>query len=236
MENLLLLHGALGAASTLAPLKQALAITYNVYTLDFAGHGGQALPEQGYSIELFADNVLAFMNEQQLEQVHIFGYSMGGYVGLYLAHQHPTRVKSVFTLATKFAWSEESAAKETKLLNPEKIKEKVPQFATILAERHVPQPWEDVMRQTASMMQQLGANPTLTPAILAAIQQPVQVAVGDADTMVSLEETIDTYRTLPNARLLVLPATKHPLEMIAGSRLQHEIQLFTASVRAPLPV
>ncbi|NDK54934.1 alpha/beta fold hydrolase [Pontibacter fetidus] len=236
MENLILLHGALGAAATLGALQQALAGTYHVYTLDFAGHGGQAIPEQGYSIELFAQNVLSFMEQHQLQQAHIFGYSMGGYVGLYLAQQHPTRIKSVFTLATKFAWSEEAAVKEVKLLNPEKIKEKVPRFAAMLADRHTPQLWEQVMHKTADMMQQLGRQPLLTTAILAHIPQPVQVAVGDQDNMVAIEETIQAYRNLPNARLIVLPATQHPLETIAITRLKHEIDIFMASVSALLPV
>ncbi|MER2999034.1 alpha/beta fold hydrolase [Pontibacter populi] len=235
MENLLLLHGALGAASTLEPLKHALAENYNVYTLDFAGHGGNALPDENYSIELFAQNVLDFIDQQQLEQVHIFGYSMGGYVGLYLAQQHPDHVKSVFTLATKFAWSEETAAKEVKMLNPDKIKEKVPQFAAVLDKRHTPQPWEQVMHKTAAMMQQLGKQPLLTPNALAQIQQPVQVSVGDLDNMVTLEETIAAYRSLPNARLLVLPATKHPLETIPVSRITQEITLFLANTPAAIP-
>ncbi|WP_162428163.1 alpha/beta fold hydrolase [Pontibacter pudoricolor] len=235
MENLLLLHGALGAATMLEPLKQALAESYNVYTLNFAGHGGNALLEQGYSIELFAQNVVDFMRDRQLEQVHIFGYSMGGYVGLYLAQQYPGLIKSVFTLATKFAWSEETAAKEVKMLNPDKIKEKVPQFAAMLAQHHAPQLWEQVMHKTAAMMQQLGKQPVLTPDILAQLQLPVQVAVGDQDTMVSLEETIAAYRNLPNGRLLVLPATKHPLETIAVSRLAQEINLFLAHTPASIP-
>jgi pimeloyl-ACP methyl ester carboxylesterase len=235
VENLLLLHGALGAAATLEPLKQALADNYIVYTIDFAGHGGNELPAQDYSIELFAQNVVDFMQEQQLEQVHIFGYSMGGYVGLYLAQQYPCRIKSVFTLATKFAWSEEAAAKEVKLLNPDKIKEKVPQFAAMLAQRHAPQPWEQVMRKTAAMMQQLGTQPALTPDALSQLQLPVQIAVGDQDTMVTLEETIAAYRNLPNGRLLVLPATKHSLETIPVSRLAQEINLFLAHIPASIP-
>lgn len=220
----------------MAPLAQALKGHYNVLSLNLAGHGGSPMPEEPFSIPLFADNVLAFLEQEQLQQVHIVGYSMGGYVGLYLAAHHPKRIKSVFTLGTKFTWTEESAAREVKMLNPEKIKEKVPQFAATLAERHAPQNWEDVMHQTARLMLGLGQNPALTPAIMADIQQPVLVAVGDQDNMVTIEETIDAYRQLHNARLLVLPATRHPLETIAPSRLKHEIDLFIATAVAPLPV
>ena len=217
----------------LHPLKQALSREYRVFTLDFAGHGGTPFQQETFSIEDFAQQVLAFLKEQQLKQVHIFGYSMGGYVALYLASQHPDRIKSIFTLATKFAWSAEAAAKEVKLLNPGKVKEKVPQFAATLAQRHAPQPWERVMEQTALMMLRLGEQPLLTATTLSQIQQPVQVAVGDQDTMVTLQETAEAFRSLPDARLLVLPATPHPLERVAVSRLHHEIDLFLTSISTP---
>ncbi|NEM96444.1 alpha/beta fold hydrolase [Pontibacter burrus] len=230
MENLLLLHGALGAATMLEPLKKTLSGSYNVFTLDFAGHGGTAFAAEPFSIKLFAANVLDFLEREQLQQVHIFGYSMGGYVALYLAAEYPERIKSVFTLATKFAWSAEAAAKEVKLLDPEKIKAKVPHFAATLADRHAPNNWEEVMQQTVGLMLGLGQEPLLTPSTLANIQQPVQVSVGDQDNMVTIEETTEAYRHLPNARLLVLPATRHPLETININRLQHEINLFITSL------
>ncbi len=235
MENLILLHGALGSAETLEPLREALASAYKVYSVDFSGHGRLSAIEQEFSIALFASDVLEFMADNKLENAHFFGYSMGGYVALYLAQQQPGKVKSVFTLGTKFNWTPEAAAHEVKLLNPEKIKEKVPQFAATLANRHGAQHWESMMHKTAAMMLQLGNEPVLTPAILAQVQQPVQIATGDNDNMVTIEETVNAFRELPNARLLVLPATRHPLETIPVSRLQHEISLFTAATTATKP-
>lgn len=230
MEHILLLHGALGAASTLKPLKAVLSHTYQVYSINFSGHGGEVLPQTGFSIELFTQDVLAYLSQKQLEQVHIFGYSMGGYVALYLAHLHPEKVKSIFTLATKFNWSPATADKETKFLNPDKVQEKVPHFAAMLAERHSPQDWKSIMHQTAAMMQQLGQLPTLTDLILAQLNVPVQIGVGDRDNMVSLEETIHAYNQLPQANLVVFPATKHPLETVSIDRLRLEIDLFITSL------
>ncbi|MFD3002928.1 alpha/beta fold hydrolase [Pontibacter toksunensis] len=226
MENLLLLHGALGAASTLAPLASALGDQYRVHVLDFTGHGGKALPQEPFSIQLFVQDTLLLLEEKGISCTHIFGYSMGGYAALSLAQQHPKCVKSIFTLATKFAWSPETAAIETKLLNPEKIEEKVPAFATTLATRHHPQDWKQVVHKTAAMMLQLGEEPVLTAEVLQQIQVPVQIAVGDLDNMVSVEETLWAYRQLPNARLQVLPATRHPLETVAVDKLAQEIKQF----------
>lgn len=226
MEHILLLHGALGAASTLEPLKKELLPFYQVHSINFSGHAGTEIPRTGLSIELFVQDVLVYLDQQQLPAVHIFGYSMGGYVALYLAKLHPEKVKSIFTLATKFNWSPATAEKEISLLNPEKIEEKVPHFAKTLAERHNPQDWKETMIKTADLMRQLGQVPSLSDNDLALISVPVQVGVGDSDTMVSIEETVKTYRLLPNAKLLVLPFTKHPIEVVSVRRLQYEINTF----------
>ncbi|WP_276498478.1 alpha/beta fold hydrolase [Pontibacter litorisediminis] len=230
MENLLLLHGALGAAAMLEPLKQALQDTYHVHTMDFTGHGGRPLPQEPFTMQLFVQDIGQFLEERQLEHTHVFGYSMGGYAALSLALQYPERLRSVYTLATKFAWSEEAAEKETKLLSPEKVEEKVPAFATTLAQRHTPQDWRQVMRHTAAMMRQLGHSPILTPESLPQLQLPVQVAVGDRDNMVTVEETLWAYRLLPNARLQVLPNTRHPLETLSVPDLSQLIRQFIGQV------
>ncbi|GAB3203032.1 pimeloyl-ACP methyl ester carboxylesterase [Pontibacter aydingkolensis] len=229
MENLLLLHGALGSAATLSDIQQALLGKYNVYTLDFSGHGGLAIPQQPYSMDLFSKDILKLLDDRGIQQTHIFGYSMGGYAALYFALQYPERVNSIFTLATKFAWSLEAAAKESKMLNPEKVEEKVPQFAHTLSKRHAPQDWKQVMHKTAEMMQHLGATPALTSDNMPQLQIPVLFGIGDRDNMVTIEETIWAYKLLPNASLLVLPATRHPLETVSVTRITSEIEQFTGN-------
>ena len=226
MENLLLLHGALGSAAMLAPLKEALQGSYKVYTLDFSGHGGKPLPQEPFSMQRFAQDIRQFMDEQQLDQTHIFGYSMGGYAALSLALEHQTRIRSIYTLATKFSWSVEAAEKETRMLVPERVEEKVPAFAATLAQRHAPQDWKQVMRQTAGMMRSLGQSPLLTPDTLPQLQLPVQLAVGDRDNMVTVEETLWACRLLPDARLQVLPNTRHPFETLSIPDLSQHIRQF----------
>jgi len=226
MDNLLLLHGALGSAALFDELKQLLQPHFRVYTLNFSGHGGQVLPQEPFSMSMFAADILHLLEREQLAAVHIFGFSMGGYAALYFAWRYPERVQRIFTLATKFAWSPETAEKEIKLLNPEKMAEKVPHFAATLARRHAPHNWQQVMHKTAEMMRHLGKQPLLTSDVLLTLHQPIQVAVGDRDNMVSLQETISAYQHLPEGRLLVLPDTRHPLEATAAQRLAYEIKQF----------
>ena len=135
---LLLLHGALGSAAQFDALRQHLPAGQRVWAPDFPGHGGQPTGSTEFSIPAFADSVLAFLDAQNAGPVDVFGYSMGGYVGLYLAWKHPERVRQLWTLGTKFDWTPETAARESSRLDPEKMAAKVPAFAEALARRHAP--------------------------------------------------------------------------------------------------
>lgn len=211
-RRLLLLHGALYTSAEFAPVIQLISTSRNPLTLDFAGHGSTPLPETPLSIEYFGLQTLARMDQEGVDVADIMGYSMGGYVGLWLALHHPDRVGRVATLATKLQWDPETAAREASMLDPEKIEAKVPAFAATLSDRHGPHHWKDLTRRVASMLLRLGDDPPLTLAAAPSIQAPVRLMVGDRDSMVSIEETVEFYRVLPNAQLAVLPATPHRLE------------------------
>ncbi len=214
MQPLLLLHGAIGAADQLAPLASELGNTYQVQALDFSGHGNKGFPEADFSIALFAEDVLAFMKEQGLEEVSIFGYSMGGYVAMYLAKHHPEKIDKIVTLATKFHWTDEIAAKESGMLDAEKVAAKVPAFAEALGKRHIGKDWKEVLAKTVIMLKGLGADNTLKLEDYKDIQVPSLILLGDRDKMVGLDETLDVYKALPNAAMGMLPNTQHPIEQV----------------------
>ncbi|MBK9014180.1 MAG: alpha/beta hydrolase [Saprospiraceae bacterium] len=213
MKKLLLLHGALGAASVTEPLAGRLNGNFEVHILNFSGHGGAPFAA-AFGIEQFTSEVLDFLDKNSLEQVDIFGYSMGGYVALNLARLHPERVGKIATLATKFDWTLEGAERESKMLDPEKIEAKIPAFANLLRERHAPNDWKVLLHKTAEMMLTLGQQPLLTPAVLSQIQHPALICLGDADQMVSLDETTQAAVSLPNGQLQILEQTPHQLEKV----------------------
>ncbi len=225
MKKLLLLHGAIGSSQQFQQLTALLNDAFEVHTLDFSGHGGKPLPAEPFSIELFANDVLHWLQENKIATIDIFGYSMGGYVALYLAKHHPEKVDKIFTLATKFNWNAEGAAREAAMLNPEKIAEKVPAFAKALEQKHG-ENWKTVLTKTAEMMINLGNSPALPLLSLSEIQQPVLISVGDKDNMVTLEETIAAYRSIKNGQLLVLPQTQHPFEKVNAERIAEEIKSY----------
>jgi pimeloyl-ACP methyl ester carboxylesterase len=229
MNEIILLHGALGDSQQLKPLEDLLADDHIVHRLNFSGHGGTPFADLPFSIENFAREVLVYLEEQHISSLSIFGYSMGGYVALYLAKHYPHKIKKLITVATKFHWDNAGAAKETALLNSEKIEEKLPVFADSLKKRHHPQDWKMVLQKTADMLSSMGNKNPLAPEDYLSIENPTLLMLGDRDKMVSLAETLAVYQALPHAQLSILPGTAHPIEVISAERLAYEIRTFFRS-------
>jgi pimeloyl-ACP methyl ester carboxylesterase len=212
MKNLILLHGALGSKAELIPLKEALKASYQVHTLEFDGHG-TTLVQVGFSIPVFAQNLKTFILDNHLIGADIFGFSMGGYVGLYLAAQNPDLLGRIITLGTKFNWNQETAETESKKLNPEKIEEKVPKFARYLASLHGDTFWKTNVQLTATLMRTLG-NDNLLESHFSHIQNNCFIGLGSLDTLVSLEETEHAIEQLPHAQFYSLANTPHPISQV----------------------
>jgi pimeloyl-ACP methyl ester carboxylesterase len=226
MQHLFLLHGAIGAKDQLESLANELKEKYIIHRINFSGHGGETFPNERFSIKLFAKNVLDYVTQNNIQQVNIFGYSMGGYVAMYLAKHHPQKINKVITLATKFQWDETIAAKEIKMLDAAVIEQKIPAFAAQLQQRHAPQDWKLLLERTAELLLSLGKSNTLQLIDYSDISTPSLLLLGDRDKMISTEETFAVYKQLPNAQLGMLPATSHPIEQANITTLSFFIQQF----------
>lgn len=213
MKNIILLHGAIGAKDQLEPLANELNQQgFNVFTLSFGGHG-QIPFQTNFGIEQFALELEQFIKVNNLITPTVFGYSMGGYVALYLAHQQHTLLGNIITLGTKFEWSPEISEKEVKMLDAKTITAKVPKFAEALKTRHG-NDWELLLQKTAEMMLSLGKKNALSLHDFTSIQNKVLIGLADKDNMVSLPETTAVYKQLPNGNMYMLPNTKHPIETV----------------------
>lgn len=223
--DLLLLHGALGSAAQLHELATRLSGHFKVHCLGFSGHGRVPFQER-FEIDQFADEVQSYIAGFPDRRFHVFGYSMGGYIALYLERRAPGTFQSIVTLATKFDWNPESSQKEAAMLNPEKILEKIPAFARELMERHGETGWRTLLEKTATMMLSMGNQPPLGPSDLAEIKIPVVLCRGKLDKMVSEEETMAVAKALPNGTFISYPDWPHPLEKCDPDKLSADITGF----------
>jgi pimeloyl-ACP methyl ester carboxylesterase len=225
LTPLLLLHGALSSQQQFSPLKELLSDKFEIHTLNFPGHGGEEIPQE-FTIPLFADAVLHYLDQKGLAAINIFGYSMGGYVALYLASHHPERVSKIFTLATKLEWTPQAAERETAMLDPEKIMEKVPAFAKAMEQIHAPQDWKIVLKKTTELLTDLGNNPALSEKDFGQIDIPVLISLGELDKMVTLEESMTAAHQLKNGTFYQFPSTPHPFEKVNYPILAEKISYF----------
>jgi len=218
---LLFLHGALFDHTQFDSVRARLDRVATL-AIDFNGHG-KTPRARALRIENLVEDVERDMDRLGLGQVSIFGYSMGGYVALMLALRLPQRVNRVMTLGTKIDWSPAYAARETSRLDAVTIRSKVPHFARQLEQLHTGAGWQQLLADTAEMMQALGDAPPLDDEQFAKFSCPVRLAVGDRDTSVTVEETRAAQLRIPGAQLEVFPGTPHPFDRVDVDRLTHSI-------------
>jgi len=71
---------------------QPLAERFQLILMDNRGTGDSDKPEDGYSIEAFADDCAGVIAGLGLARAHVFGVSMGGMIAQRLATRHPDLV------------------------------------------------------------------------------------------------------------------------------------------------
>ncbi|GAA0699993.1 alpha/beta hydrolase [Kitasatospora atroaurantiaca] len=64
-------------------------------TLDYRGTGESDKPDIPYSTEVFAQDVIAVLDELGVDRADVYGTSMGGRVAQHLAARHPYRVRAL---------------------------------------------------------------------------------------------------------------------------------------------
>lgn len=226
MKNIILLHAALGISEDLNPLAKALTNRgCQIHRMNFSGHGGTAFSDS-FGIQQFSFELENFILTNNIKNCVAFGYSLGGFVGLYTAFRIPGLIDKIITLGTKFDWSTEMLTKELRMLNPELMLEKVPAFAETLLKKHGLQ-WKELVIKTAQMMKEINEKDFLNSDTLKKIDTPVLLGLADRDQMVSLTETLNVFKTLPKSSMYMLPHSKHQIESIDAEVLSQMIGNFS---------
>ena len=76
------------------------------------------------------------------------------------------------------------------------------------------------------MMTDMGVQNPIVPVDYKTINLPVMLLLGDRDKMVTLEETLEVYKLLPNARMAILPFTGHSVEQVDAETIALLVRKF----------
>ncbi|MBK1857934.1 alpha/beta fold hydrolase [Cerasicoccus arenae] len=91
---LVLIHGLLGSSRNWVSAGKALTDKHEVFAIDLRNHGDS--PHRGsMDYAELASDVLGFLDEHNLEGVHLLGHSLGGKVAMRVAMESPERIASL---------------------------------------------------------------------------------------------------------------------------------------------
>lgn len=203
-EPLLLLHGGYCSIENLRPLGDGLADAYRVHAPERVGHGRTADREGPFSYTAGVGETLAYLDAVGLESAHVVGFSDGAILGLMLAIEHPTRVRSLVSISgnvdTDAFVSDELAAHT---MTAEASAQLDREYADLSPDG--PEHGEAVVAKLTRMWL---TEPQITPEALATITAPVLVMAGDHD-MVRPDHTLEIVQAIPGAQLAIVPGAGH---------------------------
>jgi pimeloyl-ACP methyl ester carboxylesterase len=175
---------------------EGIAAKHRVITFDNRGVGASsgATPT---TIEQMASDAVTFIRALGLDQVDLFGFSMGGMIAQVIAHEQPQLVRRMILAGTGPAGGE-GIDKVTRITYLD--------TARGLLTRQDPKQFLFFSRTPNGRR---AGKEFLARLDLSGIHQPVLVMNGESDRMVPTKNAVDLDRRLPNSRLVVYPDAGH---------------------------
>lgn len=226
-EPVLLITGLGYATWCWTELRERLDVRHSVICFDNRGTGRSEKPRGPYSMAMMADDAAAVLADAGIENAHVVGHSMGGYIAQTLALRHPERVRSLVLIGTspggadteplpaetQAAWS--AAAK----LSPaENIRTTMPRsFSRGWTESH-PAQFEDILRRRLEFptplefwlaQYQACVEFFVAGAQVEDIKVPTLVIHGSDDRIVPVANGRLLAQRLPNGSYVELPMVGH---------------------------
>src|SRR3954470_794526 len=205
-----------------------IAAGRRVITFDNRGVGasGGTTPA---TVEEMAGDAVAFINALGLDQVDLFGFSLGGMLAQVIAQEQPQLVRRMIIAGTGPAGGE-GIEKVTRISyldtarglltrqNPKQFlfftrtpdgRAAGKEFLARLEERTEDRDKSISVRSFRAQLRAIRRWGRQEPADLASIRRPVLVMNGESDRMVPTTNTVDLDRRLPDSRLVLYPDAGH---------------------------
>jgi pimeloyl-ACP methyl ester carboxylesterase len=240
-ETLLFIHGLGSCGEDWRPQVDHFRDRYLTIACDLRGHGKSSKPRGPYSIEGFASDVAALLRELRTGPAHVVGISLGGMVAFQLAVDAPELVRSL-TIVNSGPAVPAATFKQRLPLYIRLVYARVlglHGMAKMIAKRLFPKPGQEALQR--AFIARLAANDThcylaSLRAIFAGwgvadrlqgIRCPVLVLAADQDyTPVELKQAY--VALLPDARLVVVPDSRHALPMEKPREFNEALTKFLA--------
>ena len=92
---LVLLHGLGRRWQVFLPLIPALSMRWHIFAPDLRGHGKSSHIPRGYRGTQYSDDITRLLLERVSTPAILFGHSLGGMIGMWVASHHPELVRAL---------------------------------------------------------------------------------------------------------------------------------------------
>lgn len=219
-----LLHAFPLSAQMWAAQQEALSDGYRVVAPDSRGFGGSPLGDDEPSLDRCADDLAALLDRLALDRVVVGGLSMGGYIAMAFLRRHADRVRGLVLADTK-AGADPEAGRANRLRTAQAVEDEgssvlVRQVLPALTGGTTKQRRPEVAARVQSLVAQappaaaawaqraMAARPDSFD-VLAQVDVPALVVVGDEDVLSPVGDAQAMADALPQGRLLVLEGAGH---------------------------
>ncbi|HEY2325421.1 MAG TPA: alpha/beta fold hydrolase [Thermoanaerobaculia bacterium] len=212
-----LIHGLASRADDWASFLPTLASHHRVYALDLLGYGSSDRPRSAdYSIALETDVVRGFLDSLHIARTDLAGVSMGGWIALKLASEHPERVRKLVlidsagfnfpTTLTADSFTPHDVAEIQKLINLQT--NRAPHIPAFVARDFLRVNREHAWILKAQFTSMLSRR-DLMDGRVATVTMPTLLLWGTRDLLIPYSVAIRMQHELPNAQLVPLNGCGH---------------------------
>lgn len=212
---------------------------------DFPGFGGRAVPDATPSLDVYADDIAQIIRQVSEEPVVVGGTSMGGYTAMALLRRHPSLVRAVVLIDTRASADTPEAAAGRRAVADQLEAQGTSDAllatwknlvgATTLEHRT---PVADGVRRrvthappaAAAWAQRAMAGRPDSYDTLRELPMPVQVIVGEEDTLTPPTDAHAMVEVLTDARLAMIPEAGHLSPLEAPEQVAVAVSSFLAEL------
>ncbi|THB74297.1 MAG: alpha/beta hydrolase [Desulfobacteraceae bacterium] len=94
-KTILCVHGITANCRAWDIPASSLSSDYQVVAMDLRGRGGSDKPDTGYSPEHHIKDMIALLNDLGIDKICLMGHSLGAFISLVFAAQHPERLEKL---------------------------------------------------------------------------------------------------------------------------------------------
>lgn len=235
-----LLHGLMTSGACWTPLARTLEEKYDVVMPDARGHGNSSAPNQGYTYDTLATDVLSLIETLGLSTPVLIGHSMGGMTAAVAANRDPKRFRGLVLADPTFLTPERQrevhesdiAAQHLIVLNQTKEN-----FLAELRIRHRHRSRELIeLFATARFQTSIHAFEILTPPnpdyiqLIKALDIPSLLVIGDVGAVISPRMASELATLNQRLEVAQIPEAGHGIPYDQPERFSDLVKTFLTSL------